>query len=206
MRARLLAATLECCNEQVNFRLPSADEVCAQASVSRATFYKYFDSVQDAVDALGQSLLDEMITDLSTLIEETSALDRIGIGLQVFVMRSALDPSWAAFVSRVSLAQPDSEFARVAARDFEAAAEAGQIRVSSIEAAHSLALGAVFEAIRYVHATGERSRDYAEGLAVMVLKALDVDETEAKRTVTKASDRIRELGPRYFEWWADPWS
>lgn len=205
MQAHLQDTILNCCTANVDFRLPSVDEVCREADVSRATFYKYFDSVQTAVDLLGQLLLDEMVDDTATIFEGTSPLERITTGVQLFLMRSATDPAWAAFVARVVQLSPDTVFARSVATDIDDASRAGEISIPNPDSAISLALGATFEAIRHVHETGDRRRDYVESLTVMILRALGVVEDRARALVRERSIHIRGLAPDYLDWWRDPW-
>ena len=205
MRARLKDAILTCCTENMDFRLPAVEEVCRTAGISRATFYAYFDSVQDAVDELGQSLLDEMVNSLAAMFDGDSGLERITMGIQLFLMRSATDSSWAAFVSRVIQINPNAEFSRSVASDLKSALEDNEISVTDIDAAMSLALGAMFEAIRHVHKTGDRRREYVENLTGMVLRALGVSAEQSAELVRKKAIHIRGMAPDYLEWWRDPW-
>lgn len=205
MRARIRDAILTCCTANMDFRLPPVEEVCRTAGISRATFYTYFDSVQDAVDTLGQSFLDEMVTNMKTMLDRDTALERITTGVQLFLMRSATDPKWAAFVSRVIQVNPDADFGKKVAMDLKEAADAREIHITDVDAARSLALGAMFEGIRHVHKTGDRRREYVENLTTMILCALGVPADDASELVRKKAIHIRGMAPDYLEWWRDPW-
>lgn len=205
MRAHLQQAILTCCTERVEFRLPAVEEVCRSAGISRATFYTYFDSVQDAVDTLGQALLDEMVDNVDVLFDGDTGLERITMGLQLFLMRSATDPAWASFVSRVIQVNPDAEFGRRVVADLNSALEEGDICVVDVDAAVSLSIGAMFEAIRHIHKTGDRRREYVENLTMMIIRALGVSADSAAALVRKTAIHLRGLAPDYLDWWRDPW-
>ncbi|MCJ2187602.1 TetR/AcrR family transcriptional regulator [Novosphingobium beihaiensis] len=205
MRARLQDAILASCTANVDFSMPSVEDVCRTAGVSRATFYKHFDSVQDAVGTLGEVLLDEMVNSLAAMFDGDSALERITMGLQLFLMRSVTDPRWATFVSRVVQLDPDTDFARNVAKDLKAASDSGEISIANADAAISMALGSMFEAIRHLHKTGDRRREYVESLSVMILHGLGVPAERAASLVRKKSAQIRGLAPDFADWWKDPW-
>lgn len=205
MRARLQQAILACCTGRVEFRLPAVEEVCRSAGISRATFYTYFDSVQDAVDTLGQAFLDEMVDNLEVLFDGDSGIERITMGLQLFLMRSATDPAWASFVSRVIQVNPDAGFRRRVVADLNSAIDAGDIRVIDVDAAVSLSIGAMFEAIRHIHKTGDRRREYVENLTAMIIRALGVSDDTAAELVRKKAIHLRGMAPDFLDWWRDPW-
>lgn len=205
MRARLQDAILTACTASPDLRLPSVEDVCRVADVSRATFYKHFDSVQDAVEGLGEALLDEMVLSLATIFDDDTPVERITTGLQLFLMRGATDPAWATFVSRVVQIDPDTTFARTVSADLQDASDEGEIDIVSLDAARNMSLGAMFEAIRHLHKSGERRREYVESLTAMILRGLGVLPKKAAELVRQKSIHIRGLAPDRLEWWRDPW-
>ena len=206
MKARLLDAVLQCCTADAEFTIPSAEQVCRQAEVSRATFYAHFDSVAAAVEELGEAQLEAMVQDLSTMFEDSSPVERITMGLNLFLMRGATDPAWARFVARVVQINPATDFAKNVRTDIQNASDAGEIDIANVDAAVSVALGSLFEGIRHLHLTGEVQRDYVEKLTAMVLQALGVEPETADRTVRQQSIRIRGMAPDFVDWWRDPWA
>jgi len=64
MRARLLGATMDVC-AVANSQGPAViDDVIRAAKVSRGTFYKHFDSLEQALAELGAQLADETVEGL----------------------------------------------------------------------------------------------------------------------------------------------
>jgi len=60
-RAHLLCAVLQVCSNE-SARSPAViDDVAGYADVSRGTFYKYFDSLDQAIAELGNQLAEEMM-------------------------------------------------------------------------------------------------------------------------------------------------
>ena len=60
MRRRLMTAVMTSYQQRLELGPPGVDEVIKDADVSRATFYKYFNSVDEAIHFLGGELVDEM--------------------------------------------------------------------------------------------------------------------------------------------------
>ncbi len=187
-------------------QLPSVEDVCAEAGVSRATFYKHFDSVQDAADAIGESMLDEMTVSLEKMITlDQPPIERAAIGIQMFLMRSAVDPAWGSFVSRAFQMRKNADVFSGIDRDLRGALQEKGKEIRNFDAMRSLVLGATLEGIRSVHQTGERRRDYVEELTTTILCALGAAPEDATDLVRKTSIYIRGLALDCLEWWQDPW-
>ena len=62
MRAHLLKSVFSVCSRETLRDPASIDDVVKDASVSRGTFYKYFDSLDEAISELGLQMADEMVT------------------------------------------------------------------------------------------------------------------------------------------------
>ena len=207
MRVRLQNAIIACYVAGPTFRLPSVEEVCGEARVSRATFYRHFDSVESALDIIGQSLLEEMFNDLAGLFgRRHKPIEHIAMGIQMFLMRSATDSVWAAFASRAIAFTEASSFVRGILTDLDDLHEAGIGHMLNVDAAKSLILGATMEGIRHVHQTGDRRREYVEDLTTLILCALGIDLETAVEHVRSSSIHIRGLALDCLDWWRDPWS
>ena len=77
------------------------DDVVKTAAVSRGSFYKHFTSLEEALDAIGRDLADEMTIGLMPVYDVLSdPSHRLAAGFQLFQWRAAFDPVWAHFVSR----------------------------------------------------------------------------------------------------------
>src|SRR5580692_12919582 len=71
MRKRLLTAVVESFARPKHDGTPTVDDIVEAAGVVRATFYKYFASIDEAVDAAGQELFSDMDRSSAQLLEES---------------------------------------------------------------------------------------------------------------------------------------
>ena len=111
MRQRLLTALMNSYTQRSEAGPPPVEEVVNEAEVSRATFYKYFSSVDQALGELGGELVEEMVLSFREIYsDDDGPFFRIIVGIQIFLMRSMSDPLWAGFVSpkRLSMMVPSS--------------------------------------------------------------------------------------------------
>ncbi|MES2300806.1 MAG: TetR/AcrR family transcriptional regulator, partial [Pseudomonadota bacterium] len=80
MRARLLDTVLELYQPGRDNAALVIDDVIRAADVSRGTFYKYFTSIEQAVDELGESLTSGMVADFRALFAAESDPAVLAIG------------------------------------------------------------------------------------------------------------------------------
>lgn len=206
MRKRLLEAVMTTYAVRLQQGPPLVDEVVAEADVSRATFYKYFDSVDEAIAELGQKLVDEMVESLINLYGGTGdAYFRLSTGILLFLLRSVNDPLWAAFVARTDYLAQDTEPLRGITTHLTSARAEGVLSFEDTEAAASFAVGAMMEAIRYMTRSDHRHRSYVEDLTAMILRGLGVEIDAARDIVCQRTLFIREVAPNRLPWWRDPW-
>lgn len=186
---------------------PSVDEVVSEADVSRATFYKYFNSVEAVIAELGRKLVDEMVQSLIDLYgDKNDAFFRLTTGIQLFLFRSVIDPVWAAFVARTDYLAQDTEPLHGMIGHLGASRAQGFVAFEDAEAAASLAVGAMMEAMRFMVRTGHRSRRYVEDLNIMILRGLGVELETAQHIVNERTIFIRGVAHDRLAWWVDPWA
>ncbi len=206
MRKRLLAAVMACYAKCKQPNTPVIEDILKEAHVSRATFYTHFVSLEDAVNTLGQDLVEEMIHNLAVLVHPSvDPLGRMVIGIQTFLLRSVTDSLWGAFVSRTDFLSTDTYLLKTIAFDLNEAKERGVVEFINIEAATSLFVGSLMEAIRHLVKTDQRSRAYVEEINIMILRGLGVAPELAKEVVRERAIYIRGLAPDFLSWWRDPW-
>ncbi len=206
MRERLLLAVMSTYTQREGFVTPVIADVVKAADVSRATFYSHFETMDEAISAVGQDLVEEMLCSLETFFRRSEdPLLRIAMGLQIFLLRSVTDSRWGAFVSRTNYLAQDTYLFKTIASDLVKARELKYVQFNDLEAAVSIFIGAMMEAIRRLVKTNERSRGYVEELTVMVLRGLGVELDKAQAVVADRAIYIRGLAPDCLTWWRDPW-
>jgi AcrR family transcriptional regulator len=207
MTARLLQATMECYAEHLSSGPPSVDEVIARAEVARGTFYKYFDSVEEAITRRAEELVDEMVDSLKDLVAgQTQPIKIFTISVHLFLMRSVIDRTWAAFVAHSDMLRPGGELFNGITRHLSQAAGMGQVHFANPAAARTVAVGAMRGAIQSNAKGDEADRSYLDEVATLILIGLGVDRKEAEGLVAEATIFIRGAGPDRLTWWRDPWT
>ena len=207
MQKRLLNAVMTSYASHKSHFSFGIDDVIQEAGVSRATFYLYFESLEAAVDALGQQLVNEMNKDMETLVARNDdLLSRMATGVQVFLLRSVTEPLWGTFVSRTQYFAEDATLLNQLTSDLIKAREAKAVEFVDVEAAVSLFIGSTMEAVRRLVSSDKRSRAYVEELASMILRGLGVEPGRAANLTHDRAMYIRGLAPDCISWWKDPWT
>ena len=204
MRKRLLSAVMFCYAESKGHESPGIDDVIRQADVSRATFYLHFVSMEDAFNALGVQLADDLKA-VEQFFERSDPLERLAIGIHMFLLHGVADRVWASFVSATNYLSGDAFLIQTVELHLLEAREAKLVHFSEVKAARSLLLGSQSEAMRLLSKTNQRNRAYLEELTVMILCGLRADYERSKRAVRDTTIYIRGFAPDCVPWWRDPW-
>lgn len=208
MRLRLLEAVMDSCAAQPEGGLPALDDVVNRAAVSKASFYKYFTSVEQAVDEVGRSLVDDMIHSSIAMFDgPEAAFFRMTVSVQLFLMRGILDPAWAAFVSRPDTLAYDNILLRGITTHLAASRDAGLVDFSDVKAAATVAIGTLREAMAQLARQEDGvGRGYVEEVAGMMLRSVGMTRNAADKAVRDAGVFIRGTAPDRLVWWRDPWT
>lgn len=201
MRAHLLQAVMKVYS-RVGFDGSAViEDVVKEAGVSRGTFYKYFESLEQAVAELGLQLALEMTEGILSVYDVLDdPVMRTATGFQMFLLRATLEPEWGAFIAHIGLLSGDNLFANKIQDDIRLGVETGDYVVDSIEIATDLLMGAKVEAILRIIAGG-RGADYVRTMTMMVLRSFGVSPTKAEKAVAKAFVRLNEEAPGKISWW-----
>jgi len=206
MVARLLQAMMECYAEHVLSGPPSVDEVIIRANVSRATFYKYFNSIDEAIEQRAGELVNEMVDSLRDLVEpQMKPVLLFTVGVHLFLLRSVLDPTWAAFVARSDLLHVNGPLFQGVTRHLAASLTERDLSFLDADAAVTLAIGTMREAMRSLAKTSHPTRKYVEGTTAMILIGLGCTQERAHSLIREATIFIRGAAPDLLIWWRDPW-
>lgn len=157
------------------------DDIIAEASVARGTFYNYFQTREEVLTAVAASLSDEInqkIWAQSTGIEDPA--ERMAIAIRQFLHQAIQDATWGWFIVRIGLvAAPLSEtIERGVMTDLEAGIRLQRFQVDRSQAAIDLILGTGLMAMRSI-LEGCTEPDHPEQIAKIILKSLGVAEVEA---------------------------
>lgn len=206
MRKRLLTAVVESFARPQRNGPPTVDDIVEAADVVRGTFYKYFASIDEAIEAAGQELFSDMDSSSAQLLEESGdGLSRLTAGIELFLIRVIIDPFWSAFIARADHLGRETALRRAVAGDLSRAHAEGRISIENVSAASTLVVGALTHAIHDLAQGVDDQRAYMEALTVMILCGLGVPPDEAKAVMRDRAIFIRGLAPDRITWWRDPW-
>lgn len=202
MRAHLLQSVKSVCAGRKLTGATVIEDVVRHADVSRGTFYKYFDSLDEAVTQLAYELAEQMtfaIHNVYDILDDP--VMRTATGFQTFLTRAWIDPDWGAFLTHLGLM--DGENGLISSKvkgDIRMGVETGDYAVVSIDLAADLLMGAKHEAIRRI-VSGQRDTTYIRGVTAMVLRSFGVAPGKAEKTVEKAYRRLLVEAPGKVDWW-----
>jgi AcrR family transcriptional regulator len=157
------------------------DDIIAEAAVARGTFYNYFQTREEVLDAVGATLSDEMNHRIWAQLEpiEDPAV-RLSIALRQFLHQARRDATWGWVIVRSGLVSaPLSEtIVKGLTTDLDAGMRLKRFQVANRQAAIDLILGTGLMAMRTILG-GHTDSDYPEQIAKLILKTLGVDDLEA---------------------------
>jgi AcrR family transcriptional regulator len=207
MRKRLLDAVMAVYARDPHGGPPLVDDVIAEADASKATYYKYFASVEEAIDALGVMLADEMVQSLIRMYRGPERpFFRMAVAIQLFLLRSVTDSIWGAFVAHTDILASDNIVARGLRQHAESSRADRIMKFDNLDAALTLAAGALLGAMRQIVRRKKRPQQaYVEEVVVMILRGLGVKHDLAAQTVSESAAFIRQNAPARLPWWRDPW-
>jgi AcrR family transcriptional regulator len=152
---------------------PVIDDFVKAAGLSRGTFYNYFKTTRDLLDATLAALSDEFITSIVPIVEhEPNPVIRFATAARMFYRKAAYNPAFCAFLGSVSgVGTVAPQRARA---DLEEAIAKGMVKVTEIELAEAVAFGVMVFALRSSHVeSGGRER--AHQVVRAILNGLGAD-------------------------------
>jgi AcrR family transcriptional regulator len=204
MRERLIAATMEVYRQSAGRHRPVIDDVIRAANVSRGTFYKYFDTLDEVLSEIGHATASEMLQSFERLFEtlEDGAV-MLATGPLMALTRAAMDPTHGAIVSHADLVDRisgDDPRRQLAFRSLRYGREQGVFQFDSIEAAFDLVIGASVEGARRISRTGQLDGACIRETVVMILLGLGMKLPGARLAVTTAWRRLQDAS-EHLHWW-----
>jgi AcrR family transcriptional regulator len=162
-------------------------EIAEEAGVSNGSFYNYFRTREDIVDA-GVRLLAKRLTDdiSASYADIDDPAERVAIGSRRFMLRALTDPAWGAAVLRVWNNTPlmAKRISEAAMGDLRAGKRKGRFTYSNERAAIDLLQGTVLAGMRSM-LEGNAGEAHARATTAMILQGLGVSAKEATTIAEK---------------------
>eukprot|EP01036_Dinobryon_divergens_P023568 gene23568-31925_t len=204
MRERLIAATMDAYRKSAGKRRPVIDDVIRAANVSRGTFYKYFDTLDEVLAEIGRTTASEMLQSFERLFEPLDdGAVMLATGPLMALARAAMDPAHGAIVSHADLVDRingDDPRRQLAFRSLNYGREQGVFQFDSIEAAFDLVIGTSVEGARRISRTGQLNGACIRETVVMILLGLGMKLPAARIAVAIAWQRLQDAS-EHLHWW-----
>ena len=202
-RSRLLAAVMHVHSDRADRPVAAVDDVLRITGLSRGTFYKYFTSMQQALDALGELLADEMTTGLMPVYDEIEPpLQRVAAGLHLFLRRGGTDVVWGMFIAHTDYPGGQTVLLSNIRHDLEAGRDRGMLRFASTELAIDFLLGVTKSGIHHLIRHGPSAARLFE-LSRMILIGLGAESRAADEAIAAVDAHLGAKAPGLLPWWRD---
>ncbi len=204
MRDRLVAATRDVYGQCAGGRVPVIDDVIRAAKVSRGTFYKYFDSLDEVLTEIGHNAANDMLHSFDRLF---SPLDdgavMLATGPLMALARAAMDPAHGVIISRADMVDRisgDDPRRLLVYRSLNYGRDQGTFHFTSIEAAFDLVIGTSVESARRISRTGQLDGAFIREAVVMILLGLGMKASAARTAVATAWQQL-QAASHDLHWW-----
>jgi AcrR family transcriptional regulator len=128
-------------------------EIAAEAGVSNGTFYNYFRTREELLEAVSLRMAERFDRSIAaSRADVTDVAERVAIGCRRFVLQAMHDRTWGAALLRVWASSPVLRASAVSglATDLRAGRRSGRFRYPSEAAAADFVQGAVLAGMRTV--------------------------------------------------------
>jgi AcrR family transcriptional regulator len=172
-RRRMLSAAMQVFAEK-GPDAPLIDDFIAAAGVARGTFYNYFKTTQELLDAVTSELSDTILAAIDQeVIKIRDPLQRLATGCLLYMHIGVDLPNWGAFVMRTGFrSQAVGKLVDVyMPRDLESARKAGKLEYPSSRAARDLMFSCVNQAILSV-INGQAPREHLRQTLALGLRGV----------------------------------
>lgn len=174
-RAKTEAKILEAALQVFAEKGPQAaviDDFITAAGIARGTFYNYFRSTEELLDATKTWLSDDLMRSIEEVLANVEdPVTRLGLGMRLFMSRAEADRTWCAFVARVRLTGTVALEAPI--RDLKRALKLKEIRIPNVEIALDLLEGTGTSAMHRI-LSGTATKNHGQNVAVVILQGLGV--------------------------------
>ena len=192
MRARILTAAARVFVERGEGAL--IDDFIRAAGVSRGTFYNYFRTTAELLEATITSLKDESISAIDPQVSRIEdVVLRLAAAMRLHLKWAASDPNRCAFIAKMPVAGPLAE--QRILRDLKEGLRLQVFRSSDLLAAFDLVVGLPAQAIRRM-AVSPPSNGYPDAVVELVLQGLGVPPRKIREAMQAPLPQSTDSGSR----------
>jgi len=157
-------------------------EITDAADLGAGTFYNYFSSRDEIVEAVAEASIESVGAALDRLTADMpDPAEVFASSLRHLVLRATTDPVWGWFIVRMGAAHPTliAILGPRAARDLRRGVEAGRFSIPDIDIATSCTFGALISALHLVLSTDQpEGTDQLFARTMLAMAGVDAREAE----------------------------
>lgn len=190
-RARTRAAVLEVAFELLGRErglTTRIDEICAEAGISRGTFYNYFTGMEELLDSLSYELNHEFNRGVTAILQtRQSAAERSGMAIRYYLERARKDRKWAWAMVNVSAGGAPifgRETYDQAQRTIEQGIASGEFELTGPNSGRDLLLGTTLAAM-VTQLRNSPSSTYPVSVTRHVLQGMGVPRRRVEEIIKK---------------------
>ncbi len=204
MRKRLMSAALDVFLLSPRTKPPVIEDVILKAGVSRGTFYKYYDSLEEVLTELGQLMADEMIGTYERVfagLQDPAA--RVVAGPLISLTHAGMQPRRAEFTVRVDYVDYLSRSNRlmsIVTCCLREAKASGVVQFESLDVATDYIIGATIQGSRRITHEQKTSDAYRHELVVMIMRGFGMQPEAASQAIEIALAELN-LHAADLPWW-----
>jgi AcrR family transcriptional regulator len=189
-RLKILAAALKVFARS-GTQAPLIEDFIAEAGIARGTFYNYFRTTSELLEATIEWLSADFIESIECeLGEQIDPLSRLAIGLQLWLYKAEHDHAWASFVARPDFIK-HLPFEPVW-RDLHQGRQEGKLNFPNERVAFDLLAGTMIIAMQgYVQ--GNTPAGYTMDIVRIVLQGLGVEPAQIETALSCPLPTVRRL-------------
>lgn len=170
--------------------VPVIDDFIRAAGVARGTFYNYFTSTQELLDAATKTLEDNVMSStLAAMQQIEDPVLRLATGIRLWLRWAQSDAVGCRFVVRSRFR--GSLVEEQVAADLRGGLAAGKFRFPSVEIARDLLVGTILEAMHRMM-TSKIPDTFADEVASLILQGIGVDRRGIERLVARPLPRFEQ--------------
>jgi len=204
MRQRLLFAALDVFLVSERTKPPVIDDVILKAGVSRGTFYKYFDSLDEVLAELGQQMADEMIETYERIFAQLSdPAAKVVAGPLLSLTHAGMQPQKVAFTSKVDFVgylSLSKRLGSIVTACLNEAKQSGAVHFASLDVATDYIIGATVEGSRRMMHNQLFDKEYLHELVLLIMLGFGMSTEEARQAINIAWEQLNSHSDN-LPWW-----
>lgn len=159
------------------------DDFIAAAGVARGTFYNYFKTTTELLDAVTAELSDQVLASIDVHVRRIdNPIERVATGCLLYMQAAVLHPAWGDFIIQTGIRRGASGklVDEYLPRDLMQAQSSGQASFPSVRAARDVVLGGIRAGIESV-LSGDAPQEHIRDVMQITMASLGVTRAQCKK-------------------------